>query len=147
MTTPDPWYAEGLCFSCTYCGNCCSGAPGYVWVAYQEIAALARALGLTTEQFETHHTRRVGSRQSLLEFDNGDCEFLERDLDGRARCKIYAVRPLQCRTWPLWESNLRSPRSWKQAARNCPGIGHGEHHLLPVIQAVLRANASVSLPL
>ena len=71
MTTPDPWYAEGLCFSCTYCGNCCSGAPGYVWVAYQEIAALARALGLTTEQFETHHTRRVGSRQSLLEFDKG----------------------------------------------------------------------------
>ncbi|MFM1805538.1 MAG: hypothetical protein RL136_2417, partial [Planctomycetota bacterium] len=26
-----PWYAEGLRFECTQCGNCCSGGPGAVW--------------------------------------------------------------------------------------------------------------------
>ena len=29
----DAWYAEeGLAFECTGCGDCCTGAPGYVWV-------------------------------------------------------------------------------------------------------------------
>ena len=27
-----PWYRDGLRFTCTRCGNCCTGAPGYVWV-------------------------------------------------------------------------------------------------------------------
>ena len=27
-----PWYADGLPFTCTQCGDCCTGDPGYVWV-------------------------------------------------------------------------------------------------------------------
>ena len=26
-----PWYADGLSFECTMCGNCCTGPPGAVW--------------------------------------------------------------------------------------------------------------------
>ena len=37
----DPWYRDGLAFTCTRCGACCTGAPGYVWVDADEIAALA----------------------------------------------------------------------------------------------------------
>ena len=37
----EPWYAEGLKFQCTGCGDCCTGAPGYVWVNQAEIDALA----------------------------------------------------------------------------------------------------------
>ena len=33
-----PWYAEGLRFKCTECGQCCTGAPGYVWVNEEEVA-------------------------------------------------------------------------------------------------------------
>ncbi len=36
-----PWYQDGLKFRCTGCGDCCTGAPGYVWVNKEEIAALA----------------------------------------------------------------------------------------------------------
>ena len=32
-----PWYAAGLQFGCTECGNCCAGAPGYVWISTEEI--------------------------------------------------------------------------------------------------------------
>ena len=28
-----PWYAEGLKFTCSQCGNCCTGGPGYVWIS------------------------------------------------------------------------------------------------------------------
>ena len=35
-----PWYDKGLRFSCSECGDCCTGAPGYVWVNKEEIAAI-----------------------------------------------------------------------------------------------------------
>jgi Fe-S-cluster containining protein len=132
-----PWYADGLRFACTQCGRCCGGAPGYVWVTSDEIAALARRLGLPVEAFRKRHVRDVGVRQSLRELPNGDCEFLRRSPDGKARCTVYEARPLQCRTWPFWRENLRSAQAWALAAENCPGMNHGTHHPLPVIQDAL----------
>ena len=39
--TNQPWYADGLSFTCTQCGNCCTGGPGYVWISDMEIDRLA----------------------------------------------------------------------------------------------------------
>jgi len=102
-----PWYRDGLRFQCTQCGNCCTGAPGYVWVNQQEIEALAAAVGETDlAVFEAKYVRKVGTRKSLKEFGNGDCVFF----DGQTRrCTVYAQRPRQCRTWPFWDSNVRTP--------------------------------------
>lgn len=149
MIAPEktPWYAEGLRFTCTQCGNCCSGPPGYVWINDEELRALAAHFGLTPIEFEQRHTRRAHGRRSLLEQSNGDCEFLRRDPDGKRRCSVYLTRPLQCRTWPFWRSNVDSPRAWERAARACPGMNQGEHHPLPVIQAALRRNDAAELPL
>ena len=58
----EPWYKQGLKFQCTGCGDCCSGAPGYVWVTKAEIAVLADALGLSIEEFERQFVRSVGVR-------------------------------------------------------------------------------------
>src|SRR5262249_53456295 len=143
----EAWYAGGLRFTCTQCGNCCSGAPGHVWVSPQEIAAIAARLGMSVAEFEGSHTRSVGSRKSLLEHENGDCELLVRREDGKTEWSIHPVRPLQCRTWPFWDSNLRSERAWNTAARFCPGMNSGQHHPLTVIQAALRENALRALPL
>ncbi|TWT43987.1 Flagellin N-methylase [Phycisphaerae bacterium RAS1] len=136
-----PWYRAGLKFSCTQCGNCCAGAPGYVWVSRDEIAALGALFNLSPDEFEARHTRKVGFRRSLLERRGGDCEFLRHDPDGKRRCGVYAARPVQCRTWPFWGSNLESADAWRYAGRGCPGIDKGEHHPLPVIQGVLELNA------
>jgi Fe-S-cluster containining protein len=135
-----PWYADGLCFSCTQCGNCCSGAPGHVWVTTAEIERIAAFCNLTVEDFSRRHLRRVGFGRSLLELPGGDCEFLDRLPDGKTQCRIHPVRPVQCRTWPFWKSNLSTPGDWQSAATGCPGINRGEHHPLPVIQAALRDN-------
>src|SRR5262245_4802554 len=99
-----PWYQDGLRFRCTQCGNCCTGAPGYVWVNQQEIEALAAAIGeADLAAFEAKYVRKVGARKSLKEFRNGDCVFF----DGQTRrCTVYGQRPRQCRTWPFWDSNV-----------------------------------------
>jgi Fe-S-cluster containining protein len=147
LAPKSPWYADGLMFACARCGNCCGGAPGYVWVSPPEIRAIAARLGMPLDQFQQQHTRRVGQRESLLELENGDCEFLVRQPDGATYCSIHPVRPLQCRTWPFWKSNLSSRRAWDAAAQRCPGMGHGEHHPRPVIEDALRQNGDAGLPL
>ncbi len=127
-----PWYHEGLPFQCTGCGDCCTGAPGYVWLTEEETRALAEAGGVTPEQFEASFGRRIGRRRSLIEMPNGDCVFFDHV---SRRCQIYLLRPRQCRTYPFWQSNVRTPATWQDACRACPGCGRGPLIPLEEIQA------------
>lgn len=128
-----PWYQAGLRFSCSQCGDCCTGAPGHVWVNREEIAALAAQLGKAVDEFEDLYVRRVGVRKSLIEFPNGDCVFF----DGQTRkCTVYDARPRQCRTWPFWDSNLQTPQDWKHTCSVCPGSGRGQLHSIEHIEAL-----------
>jgi Fe-S-cluster containining protein len=113
------WYAEGLCFECTRCGDCCRGEPGFVWVGRSEIARIAEFLGMSEREFRRRHCRRVFSRISLKELSNGDCIFWK---DG---CTIYEARPRQCRTFPWWGPNLESPEAWRETMLRCRGCGKG----------------------
>lgn len=127
-----PWYQAGLRFECSQCGDCCTGAPGFVWVNKAEIAELARQTGEeNVSVFEEKYVRQVGIRKSLKEFDNGDCVFF----DGEERtCKVYDARPRQCRTWPFWDSNLKSPADWERTCQTCPGSGRGRLHQMEEIE-------------
>ena len=117
-----PWYHKGLRFQCIGCGACCSGDPGNVWVNKAEIEAMAESLGMGVNLFEKHYVRLVGIRKSLVEFPGGDCVLF----DGQSRtCRVYDVRPRQCRSWPFWASNLRTPEAWEEVCLNCPGANHG----------------------
>lgn len=130
-----PWYREGLRFECTRCGHCCGGGPGTVRVSDAEIEALARHLGLSEEEFRGRYTRLFRRDLIILqEKPNHDCVFFA----GESGCQVYPVRPRQCRTWPFWEVNLRSPQSWEDAARGCPGIHRGPLHSAELISAASR---------
>jgi hypothetical protein len=134
-----PWFQNGLRFECTQCGDCCTGAPGYVWVNAEEIAALAKTVGVSIHEFEQRFVRKVGARKSLLEFENGDCVFF----DGKTRkCTVYESRPRQCRTWPFWDSNIATPEAWKETCRVCPGSGQGK---LYTVEEVLAKSAVVKI--
>lgn len=127
-----PWYHAGLRFECTQCGDCCTGAPGYVWVTNDEIAAIAAVvMPEDPEKFEELYVRKVGVRKSLKEFPNGDCVFFDTE---KRNCSVYTARPKQCKTWPFWDSNLRTPETWKQTCEACPGSGKGKLHQLGQIE-------------
>ena len=128
-----PWYADGLRFECQRCGDCCRGAPGFVWVNPEEVQAIAKFFRLPVADFIAQHVRRVGWQYSLKERSDGDCEFFELGLG----CRIYPVRPAQCRTFPFWPEYLKSSRTWAKACRRCPGVGHERVHSREEIDARL----------
>ena len=130
-----PWYEHGLRFECQRCGACCIGDPGVVWVNRDEITALAKFLDMPRAEIVSRYTRRVLTRRSLVELPNGDCVFYDR----HRGCKVYAVRPRQCRTWPFWPSNLDSPDAWRDVRAECPGAGRGRLYSLEEITTKLKA--------
>jgi hypothetical protein len=122
----------GLRFTCTSCGACCTGPEGYVNFTEAEGRAIADRLGISHDEFLSRYTHDTIEGRSLTErrTEHGfDCVFLDREaIPGKAICAIYEDRPRQCRTWPFWEINLRSPRHWEAASRGCPGMDTGELH-------------------
>ena len=130
---PAPWYRDGLRFTCTQCGDCCTGEPGHVWVDDADLVAIAEFRGEPVEEVRGLYTKKGIRGLSLREKLDGDCVFFER---GKG-CTIYPVRPSQCRTWPFWESNLATPADWDKTCSICPGSGRGE--LIPAEEIVKRS--------
>ncbi len=119
-----PWYAEGLRFTCTACGECCRGPdPGYVEVDEDMIARLAGHVGLSPDAFSRKYVRWVSNLgvYSLIEKRNGDCIFWS-DEQG---CTVYEARPTQCRTFPFWPEVIATPEAWDEYATDCPGMTRG----------------------
>jgi uncharacterized protein len=146
MMSRSPWYQAGLQFSCTQCGNCCTGAPGYVYLSREEVGRIAAFIGRTDGTLGKAHLRRVGFRYSLTEDKkNGDCCFLKTE-DGKRTCSIYPVRPLQCRTWPFWNVLLDSPEEWADAATGCPGMNKGTKYDFVQVEVRRTAKRTEDLP-
>ena len=121
----------GLRFSCTQCGNCCTGPTGFVLFTDKEAKAMAKDLGITSDEFYARYTRDTIVGRSLKETKTEfgyDCVFLDRDEQGKALCSIYKSRPEQCKTWPFWRSNLESLEDWEYAGEGCPGLNTGSLH-------------------
>jgi len=125
------WYEKGLCFQCRQCGSCCGKDEGYIWVTRDEIVRLAEFLSLTVEDFSRQFLRRCGRRHSLIEKTNYDCCMLER-----GRCRIYPVRPVQCRTYPFWKEVVSSPDAWAAESARCPGINQGPLYIRQEIETI-----------
>jgi Fe-S-cluster containining protein len=149
ISSNDSWYADGLSFTCTCCGNCCTGGPGFVWMSDMEVDRLAEHLGLSRKVTLEKYCRKIGGRISLKETrtpqGNYDCVFLKQVAAEkkpgqvalpRRICGIYAVRPLQCRTWPFWDGNLASKENWNTAAKRCPGMNGGRSYNREQIEAL-----------
>jgi Fe-S-cluster containining protein len=122
VTAVDPaFYAKGLRFQCTGCGECCrtrNGKPSWVYVTIEERRRLARHFKLRTSAFTRRYCEKTNGFFHLRN-PSSNCLFL----DG-ARCTVYAARPGQCRTYPFWNENMGAS-AWAKTARECEGIGRG----------------------
>ncbi|MCZ2343110.1 MAG: YkgJ family cysteine cluster protein [Bacteroidales bacterium] len=126
------WFADGLRFTCTQCGKCCTGEPGFVWLTEEELERIAHFRREPLDVVRAVYTRMARNRRTLREAANGDCVFWS----ATKGCTVYPVRPAQCRTWPFWESNLNTPDDWQRTVDICPGSGEGE--LIPVEEILKR---------
>jgi Fe-S-cluster containining protein len=105
----------------------------------EEIAALAATLGLDEAEFRERYTRRLrGGDISLIERDNYDCVFYDRNRG----CTVYEQRPRQCRTWPFWRSLVLSPETWAEGAESCPGLNSGPLHTIEEIAEMVREDGT-----
>lgn len=125
-----PWFADGLAFSCQGCGDCCRGPGGYVWVTEDEAKEMANALGMAFTVFTAKMLRTTMAGLALVDNGRGDCPLLGEN----GKCAVYHNRPVQCRTWPWWEENLVSEQRWEDAATRCPGMNKGTVHSRVVIE-------------
>ena len=129
------FFDTGIRFQCQQCGVCCTGEPGTIYVAQDEIESLAGHLHLPVDDFIQQYLYPFKDSYSIREHADGRCFFYD---DG---CTVYPLRPHQCRTFPFWFSNLRSENEWREVQRKCPGIGTGRLYsrdeILSVVQTTL----------
>lgn len=84
-------------FVCERCGNCCRW-EGVVYALETEMPAIASHLGIDTDTLIQEYTCISPDRRHLIfkSCEDGSCIFLGDD----NLCKIHAVKPRQCRTYP-----------------------------------------------
>jgi hypothetical protein len=137
------FFDEGVRFSCTRCGKCCTGKPGVVRVTPEEVHAIAAKVHVADKDFLERFTRPIDGGFSLNEKPDGSCVFY----DEAKGCTVHAARPMQCRLYPFWFRYLRSEAAWAEAARECPGIGHGDLHTKEEILMLLQQGIDQGLGL
>ncbi|MDR2842692.1 MAG: YkgJ family cysteine cluster protein [Spirochaetaceae bacterium] len=134
----EPFYANGLHFSCRRCSQCCRVDPGYVFLSETDATALSDKLGMKKHEFMQVYCRWVdlgGAKKqlSLKETSAYDCIFW------KGACTVYDARPLACKTYPFWQSMLVSKDVWDAASSYCPGCGSGELFDRNVIEACIQS--------
>lgn len=127
---PEPWYADGLRFTCSQCGKCCRshGEYQFVYLTGEDIGRLSDHFGQTRREFLFEYTERDGAWRVLKWPNNEHCIFLTEQ-----GCSVYESRPEQCRTWPFWNENLDEDVWLEEVAPFCPGVGQGRHYSLTEI--------------
>jgi Fe-S-cluster containining protein len=124
-----------LRFECTGCGACCTGGVDhYVETSAPERAAIRGFLKLSPGWFRRRYLMRVDAGTVGIRLNpDGRCPFLGKD----NRCRIYPVRPRQCRTYPWWPELIGNKRGWTEEARRCEGMNCGTVVPLSTIERAL----------
>jgi uncharacterized protein len=121
-------------FECTGCGGCCSGSgEHYIEATRAEQQRIRRYLGISWRWFRRRYVTRYADGTEGLYWNRDRCVFL----DAGRRCRIYLVRPGQCRDYPFWPE-LATDAAWREEARRCEGIGRGAVIPLNEFKAQLR---------
>ena len=133
-----PFYDNGLRFSCIRCSACCRFESGYVFLSRKDVNSLKAALNMGYEDFTKVYCRWIPSANgelqlSLKEKSNYDCVFWD------GKCTVYEARPLQCRSFPFWQSIISNKTGWETSAKSCPGMNKGTFYSKESIKKWLAA--------
>ena len=121
MTTPEPWYKDGLRFECTKCGDCCKSWEGSIWLVGDDLSVLAKHLNMPEQEFAIKYTNNNFEDLQIQRKSNGECPFLANG----TTCSIYEAQPNQCRSYPFMRLIENSQENWNNITKKCPGANQG----------------------
>jgi Fe-S-cluster containining protein len=134
------WYERGLKFSCLRCGKCCWDEGPYteVYVNREDVLQMAAHLDLYPHTFHSKYVR-WSEGFPVLKSRDGACIMLQ----GKG-CRVYPVRPRQCRTWPFWAENLKRHVWYREVRKRCPGVGQGRRYTPQEIERIILSGSAIS---
>ena len=116
-----------------------------MFLSEKDLSRLAERFGGDLSAFVEKWCRWVPytpgrQRLSLREKPNLDCVFWDGSSSPgeNGGCSVYGARPLQCRTYPFWDSVVSSKGAWDGMAAHCPGMNSGRLHSGEEIDGHLR---------
>lgn len=106
--------------ACETCkGKCCSGESGRIFINREEIFQIQKYLNINQIDFMQNYIIKSNNRLSLKEkFIDGNFQCIFFD-NVKNRCKIYSVRPSQCRTFPFWNY---FKKNLDELLKECKGV-------------------------
>lgn len=134
----EKFYARGLHFECTGCGDCCKLGGGYVYPSLEDVGFAARHLDMSIQTF-TDTYMHLHEGQWVFNNAGNNCIFY-----GEHGCTIYDARPIQCRTYPFWKANLKSKYRWKMIEEECEGVGQGRLYSYEEIEGIRQQTSITS---
>ena len=137
----EPFYKDGLRFSCQRCSSCCRFDPGIVNLSEQDLTKLLAWSALDRDRFIEAYCRWIPKGDGneylcLQEKSNFDCILWDNG------CIAYENRPYQCSSYPFWTSLLTDEDWWEANAQDCPGVNKGDLHDRAEIEAHLTRRRS-----
>lgn len=111
---------DGRRFGCTQCAKCCT-LPGFVFISWRELAAMATHLDMDCDTFREHAQVRWITDLGGWTIDTTDgkgCPLLEPE----GGCRVHPVKPAQCRAFPFWPEMLDDACVWEQSKSYCEGL-------------------------
>lgn len=106
--------------ACKECrGNCCVGESGFIWVSSSEIKTIADFLEISSSELKEKYLYRDSYQFSIKERSCSlglACVFFDLE---KLACKIYPVRPNQCKSFPFWDY---FKEHIDELESECPGI-------------------------
>ena len=114
-------YPQGLSWECTRCAKCCGDTPDHIRRILL-LDAEAEHISRQTGAQITHFAEAIDDADSytlVMRKKEGHCIFLKE-----GACRIYEVRPLVCRFYPVWLKHEGSHNIFG-IDDSCSGFGKG----------------------
>ena len=113
---------QTLRFKCTGCGKCCTGDEDhYIAMSQTEAKRIQKHLNVSDTWFRRRYVMHLTRNTLTARMHDGRCVFLDKN----KACRIYNLRPVQCRTYPYWPELLETKQAWNNEAKYCEGINVG----------------------
>jgi len=118
---------KGIRFQCQQCGQCCI-RPGRVYFSEEEINRGANHLDITSKDFIKKYINSL-KRGFHVSDSHESCPLYKEGIG----CSIYPVRPIQCSTFPFWETNFITLTAENNLYKECPGMGKGKFYPYSIV--------------